>query len=402
MSKYKGVDWLYNQIPNYQSQGLNAYKPGLERISKLAEQFQNPQNQFKSIHIAGTNGKGSTAHGLASILQEGGYKVALFTSPHLKNFTERFRINGRETSMEKVNYLLLKIKEIVKEPHSFFEITTLLAFLIFKQEQVDIAIIETGLGGRLDATNIILPLVSVITHIGWDHQEVLGHSLEEIATEKAGIIKKSTPLVLGDMNPIAKKAISNQAELLNAPTYLSNVISETYPMDLMGIYQSENQKTILTIIEVLQGLGYTLDKQAIEKGLLHIQRNTGLRGRWEVLGTHPFKVWDTAHNVEGLAAVIQQIELGDYVSRFMVIGFVQGKDIAAMIEILPKTGWYYLFSQPSNSRGIDPKEYEKYLSGLAYEIVPHVPDAYQKAQNLAQKTDAIVVTGSNFMIADLI
>ncbi len=401
-TEYLGIEWLYDQIPNYQAQGLSAYQPGLERISNLAEKFQNPQNQFKSIHIAGTNGKGSTAHMLSSILQESGYKVGLFTSPHLKRFTERIRINGQEVSFEPVDAGLLQIKDKVHEIHSFFEITTLLAFLIFKEEQVDFAIIETGLGGRLDATNIITPQVSVITNIALDHTKVLGNTLEKIATEKAGIIKEEVPVVLGKMPEMAKETIEHITEQKKATVYFSNVIPSVLATDLKGKAQVENQKTARTCIEVLQGLGYSVPEKAIENGLLKVIENTGLRGRWEAIQERPKIILDTAHNPDGISQVLEQLRQENYGKAILIIGFVQGKEIEEMLALFPKEEWVYIFTQPNNPRTWVPKDYRNSIEVENYHLIENSQEAYKKAQELANEEDIILVTGSNFLIADVL
>ncbi len=399
----EAIDWLYSQLPNYQTQGENAYKPGLERVLQLAAFFGNPQNKLKVIHVAGTNGKGSCSHMLASILQEQGYKVGLFTSPHFKNFTERIRINGKEASPFKVLNFLRKIRFNNKIlGYSFFEITTIMAFEIFAREKVDFAIIETGLGGRLDATNIVTPILSVITSISLDHTSILGDSISKIAFEKAGIIKKGVPVVLGKVPKEASEEITRIAQQKNSVVYFSNSITSVYPSDLQGNYQIENQKTVLKSIEVLRLEGFCINEKAVQQGLLHVKQNTGLRGRWEVQQKSPTIIWDAAHNPDGIQHALMQLKEGDFQNIKVLLGFVKGKEIDKIIPILQQFPYQYTFTQPTTNRGLSPSDYQENFQNIDFQIIENPKTAYEKLRSELQKEDALLVMGSNFLIADLI
>ncbi|MGZ5264039.1 MAG: bifunctional folylpolyglutamate synthase/dihydrofolate synthase, partial [Kaistella sp.] len=282
------VDWLFVQAPNYQIDGKKAYKPGLQNITRLCEFFGNPQDKIKTIHIGGTNGKGSTSNMLASVLQESGYKIGLYNSPHLIDFTERIKVNGQNCDKEFVYHFILKLKNLPADIRpSFFEFTTIMAFEYFAEQKVDFAIIEVGLGGRLDSTNIIKPIVSAITNVALDHQNILGNTVEEIATEKAGIIKQNTPIISGDDTETVKAIIRNKAAEKNAEYIDATLIQADLPSDLKGNYQQKNMKVVIALIEVLRNAGIEIPQEKVEKGLLNVQKNTGFIGRWFEFSTDP-------------------------------------------------------------------------------------------------------------------
>jgi dihydrofolate synthase/folylpolyglutamate synthase len=308
MTYQETLDWLFVQLPMYQRQGAAAYKKDLSNTLLLVDRLGSPENNFKSIHVAGTNGKGSTSHMLASILQEAGFKVGLYTSPHLVDFRERIKINGSEISGDYVVEFVSKNKSFFEENYlSFFEMTVGLAFQYFSDEKVDIAIVEVGLGGRLDSTNILAPILSVITNIGLDHTQFLGTTLEAIATEKGGVIKEKTPVVIGEYHAKTFPVFEKLAQEKKAPLYLaSKQNKQSYPSDLKGSYQVPNIKTVQTVVEVLRDSGVSITEKALRNGLLKVVENTGLLGRWQELGTAPKIVCDTAHNKEGLTYTMDQ------------------------------------------------------------------------------------------------
>jgi len=405
MQTYQEAEnWLFSQLPNYQKQGKSAYKPGLQNIFELANSLHNPQNNFKSIHIAGTNGKGSCSHILASIFQEAGYKVGLFTSPHLKNFTERIKINGKECSNEFVFEFVKKIKNTATNIQpSFFEITTLMAFDYFSKEKVNIAIIETGLGGRLDSTNIIQPILSVITSISYDHQDILGNSLEEICLEKCGIIKQNIPVIDGELKPKLKQIISKNSNEKNTK-YIDATLSNTiYESDLKGQYQEQNKKTVWACIKELQSQNWKISNENILNGFKNTIKNTGLRGRWEIFNQTPLVILDVAHNEAGITSAITQIQSYTYKKLHIIIGFVQGKEVEIIITLLPKNAYYY-FVKPSIARALNPEEYRDILAKnkLNFVLFQNVMDGYHNAIQMAENEDIILVLGSNFVIADII
>ena len=309
--KYEEITaWMFSRLPMYQQQGGVAYKKDLSRTELFAAHLGHPENKFKSIHVGGTNGKGSTAHMLAAVLQEAGHKVGLYTSPHLKDFRERIKINGTQISE---NFVIDFIKEnkLFLERHqlSFFEMTVGMAFSYFEKQNVDIAVIEVGLGGRLDSTNIITPEVSVITNIGMDHTQFLGETLKEIATEKAGIIKVNVPVVIGETQDEIQSVFSDKAKTVNADLFFADASEhQVFPCSLLGEYQQKNIKTALQTLSVLKTKGLTVKEQHIKKGLMQVQKHTGLRGRWEILSEHPKVICDVAHNKEGLTLVLKQLQ----------------------------------------------------------------------------------------------
>ena len=400
---YKEIlDWMFVQLPMYQNDGSTAFKKDLTNILALSKELGFPEQKFKSIHVAGTNGKGSTSHILASILQEAGYKVGLYTSPHLKNFTERIRINGVEISEEKVTEFINGNKDFLEQQKmSFFEMTVGLAFDYFASEKVDIAIIEVGLGGRLDSTNSITPEVAVITNIGLDHTQFLGETLPEIAFEKAGIIKKNIPVVIGEEQAAVKSVFIAKAAEEGAPIYFASDVSETYISDLVGDYQIQNSKTAVAAIKILKG--YQVSKENITNGLLNVVKNTNLKGRWQVLQEHPKVICDTAHNKEGLAIVLKQLKKQPFKKLHIVLGVVADKKLETVLPLFPSSADYY-FCKPAISRGLsevvleaNAKKFD--LLGKKYSSVKL---ALKSALLNANQEDIIYVGGSTFVVAEII
>ena len=398
------VNWLFEKLPMFQRIGSSAYKVDLTNIKKLTQFLANPQNDYPTIHIAGTNGKGSTSHMLASILQESGYKVGLTTSPHLKDFRERIRVNGQMCSEDFVIDFVEKNKaELESLNASFFEVSVAMAFTYFSQEKVDVAIIETGLGGRLDSTNIIHPILSIITNIGLDHTSILGNTLEEIATEKAGIIKPNTPIIIGETLPETKPIFEQIAKENNAEiSFSEELISEEFESDLKGIYQSKNKKTVLSAIEVLQKSGWNVNLNSIQKGLQNVKLNTGLRGRWDIFNEKPLIVADTAHNPHGLSEVIKQINQTSYERLHLVLGFVNDKDVQSILDFFPKNAKYY-FTQPDVPRKLAIEELKEIVSDeLEADYFETVNEALKAAKTNASENDFIYVGGSTFVVAEAI
>jgi dihydrofolate synthase/folylpolyglutamate synthase len=405
MNYQETTNWMFNQLPMYQLQGASAYKKDLTNIHLLAEHLDNPHKNLNCIHVAGTNGKGSTSHMLASILQEAGYKVGLYTSPHLKDFRERIKINGAEISEDFVCEFINTHKTFFEENDmSFFEMSVGLAFDYFAKEKTDIAIIEVGLGGRLDATNIITPLVSVITNIGIDHVQFLGNTLESIATEKAGIIKAETPVVIGEYTPETQPVFWAKAEENNAEIYFaSDLISETYPSDLIGDYQEHNKKTVIQTFKILnEQSNFEVSNENIKSGLLKVVKNTGLLGRWQQLGENPKIICDTAHNKNGLEIVLKQIQKETFENLHIVLGVVNDKELDEVLPLFPKKATYY-FCRPNIPRGLDAallleKAQQFALNGNTYSSVTK---AYNDSKNNAAKNDFIYIGGSTFVVAEL-
>ena len=402
MNYEETIDFLFTQFPAYQKHGGSAFKPGLERVLQLSNLADNPHQKFKSIHLAGTNGKGSCSHMLASILQEAGYKVGLFTSPHLKDFRERIKINGLEIEKQYVIDFVEEFKAEAIEP-SFFEYTTIMAFKYFAEQEVDIAIIETGLGGRLDCSNIINPVVSVITNIGLDHVQFLGDSLPEIAGEKAGIIKPNTPVVIGrkqgeTITIFDFVALQNKAEIIWAEETECN-----YKLDLAGYYQKENSKTVYATIKELVKQGWNISERNIASGFLSTVNNTDLKGRWQILQQSPQIICDTGHNIDGVRIIANQIEDLQYERLHIVWGMVDDKDIEAILNLLPKVGFFYWCS-PNIGRALDVKKLmeaglENDCIGLAYSSVQ---EAKKAAIDSAKENDLIFIGGSTFVVAEVI
>lgn len=402
--EYKeALDWLFIQLPNYQIEGKKAYKPGLENITALCEFFGNPQLKLNMVHVGGTNGKGSTCHMLSSILQEAGYKVGLYTSPHLLSFTERLKVNGENADQEFVFQFIERLKKLPPEiKPSFFEFTTVMAFEYFYQKEVDIAIIEVGLGGRLDSTNIITPLVSAITNVDLDHQNILGNTLEEIAAEKAGIIKPNIPIICGDHKRTVQQIMKETALKNNAPYTDATLAEASFTTDLQGNYQEKNKKVVIALVKELRSLHYSISEQNTAEGFLNVEKNTAFMGRWTVISEDPLTICDTAHNLAGMQEVVAQLEKVEK-QKHMVLGFVQDKELATLLELLPK-GYQYYFVKPAIERGRNPEEYEAQLKNykINYNIFQNVTDGYLAAIQSLKKDEMIFIGGSNFVVAEIL
>ena len=399
----EAIEWLFVQMPNYQIDGQKAYKPGLDNIKKLCEFFGNPQDKIKTIHIGGTNGKGSTSNMLASVLQECGYKIGLYNSPHLIDFTERIKVDGENCDKEFVYHFIQKLKNLPGEIRpSFFEFTTIMAFEYFYQQKVDYAIIEVGLGGRLDSTNIIKPLVSAITNVQLDHQNILGDTIAQIAVEKAGIIKEKTPIISGDENDLVKKIIKEKAEKLHSKFLDATLIKTDLRSDLLGNYQEKNIRVVLALVNELQKLGLKISEKNIETGLMNVHKNTNFIGRWFQFSDNPLTICDTAHNQAGLEMVFSQLnEIPKF--KHIVLGFVNDKKIDEVLRILPENATYY-FVKPSINRGRNPLEYEELLkkSKINYKIFQDVNSGYVSAKQNVSDGEMIFIGGSNFVVGEFL
>ena len=406
MNYQETLDWMFSQLPMYQTQGASAYKKDLTNTILLANHLGNPEQDLKCIHVAGTNGKGSTSHMLASVLQEAGYKVGLYTSPHLKDYRERIKINGKEISKQFVCDFIDANKEFLEQNSlSFFEMSVGLAFQYFKESKTDINIIEVGMGGRLDSTNIITPLVSVITNIGLDHTQFLGNTLEAIAFEKAGIIKRNVPVVIGEYTSETRPVFQSKADEMQSDIYFaSELISEVYPSDLIGDYQEHNKKTVLQTLKVLQKTtSFQISEENIKQGLQKVVKNTGLQGRWQQLGANPKIICDTAHNEHGLKIAINQLKKEKFAELHIVLGMVNDKKPKDILPIFPKNAKYY-FCKPIISRGLDALVLQKEASefGLEGKIYNSVSEAYVNAKHNASSDDFIYVGGSTFVVAEIL
>ncbi|MEN9639874.1 MAG: hypothetical protein RLZZ262_1743 [Bacteroidota bacterium] len=386
--------------------GPAAYKPGLDNTIALLKSVGNPHIGLKCIHVAGTNGKGSTSHLLASILQSNGYKVGLYTSPHLKDFRERIRINGQMIREDDVVDFVKRNAPLWKNIQpSFFEITVAMCFEYFKMQAVDVAVIETGLGGRLDSTNVIQPDLSVITNVSLDHMNLLGDTVAQIAREKAGIIKPQTPVVLGPMVVDARQVMLETAANVEAPVYIADdaniEIFDDCP--LKGLYQQQNFKTVAKSIEVLQTLGYQLKEYAIRQGIELVNQQTGLMGRWQILNDAPLTVADVAHNEDGIQQVMQQIANCQYQNLHFVLGMVADKDVSLVLQHLPKNAIYY-FCKAQIPRGMEASILRTHANklGLNGAVYTSIQEAFQAAQNAASQDDMIFVGGSIFTVAEVL
>lgn len=406
MNYQETTAWMFNQLPLYQLQGATAYKKDLTNTILLTQYLGNPEKNLKFIHVAGTNGKGSTSHLLASVLQEAGYKVGLYTSPHLKDFRERIKINGIEISEDFVCEFIAKHKNFFETNDlSFFEMSVGLAFDYFKKEKIDIAIIEVGLGGRLDSTNIINPLISVITNIGKDHVQFLGNTLEAIASEKAGIIKNDVPVIIGEYTIETKPVFLAKANATLSQIYFaSDTIDEDYPSDLKGNYQISNKKTALQTLRILNSQKeFEISEETIKQGFLNVVKNTGLQGRWQQLNSAPKVICDTAHNKHGLEIVLNQLNKEQFETLHLVMGVVNDKDLDEILPLFPKNAIYY-YCKPNIPRGLDAAIlYKKALEfGLHGKVYNSVSEAYQNAIENAGKNDFIYIGGSTFVVAEIL
>lgn len=425
------INYLYDHLPYYQRSGPAAYKDNLNNTLALDKMFGHPHHKFRSVHIAGTNGKGSVSHILASVLMAAGFKTGLYTSPHLKDFRERIRINGKmigkDFVVEFINDFLERNNSAGLEP-SFFELTVLMAFDYFAKENVDIAVIEVGLGGRLDSTNIITPLLSVITNISYDHTALLGDTLGKIALEKAGIIKRLVPVVIGETHPETEVIFNGVANKFNAPlifadklfnisgsTYSSDnkqifkviesgrVVFDDLALDLLGKYQSKNLCTLLAVVNELKQLKWDIPETAIRNGLEKVTKNTGFLGRWQVIGKKPLIVCDTGHNEGGIRQVVAQLKSIPYKHLHVVIGMVNDKDINGVLRLLPKEAHYY-FTKASIPRALDEKLLMKQASyfNLKGQSYATVKKAFETARKKSSPDDLIIVTGSTFVVAEVL
>ena len=399
------LQWMFAQLPMYQRQGKTAFKKNLDNIVKLDNHLDKVSQKFKSIHIGGTNGKGSVSHLLASVLQEAGYQTGLYTSPHLKDFRERIRINGKMIRKNCVINFIKRNKIFLEQNHlSFFEMTVGMAFEYFARKKVDIAVVEVGLGGRLDSTNILSPEVSVITNIGLDHTQMLGDTLQKIAFEKAGIIKEKTPVVIGRKQAETKAVFESEAIRKSAKIYYAATENtDNYKMSLKGDYQRENLATVLQTIAVLQQKGYRISGEHIQKGLLQVVQNTGLRGRWEILQENPKVIADTAHNKDGLQYVMQQLQKQQFKNLHIVVSVVNDKDLDGILPLFPKNAVYY-FAKANIPRGLPAGELQRKAQtyGLKGNVYPSVQKAYQTALSNAGPSDLIFAGGSTFTVAEIL
>ena len=396
---------MFAKLPMYQRQGTTAFKKDLTNIVALSEHLGFPEKKFKSIHVAGTNGKGSTSHMIASVLQEAGNKVGLYTSPHLKDFRERIRVNGTPISEKDVIEFVTNNKAFLEDQGlSFFEMTVGMAFDYFAKQQVDIAIIEVGLGGRLDSTNIVTPSVSVITNIGFDHTQFLGDKLSEIAYEKAGIIKQDVPVVIGEKQIEIIQVFQDIATKNNTSLFFAEdlIDDDDYATDLLGNYQNKNVKTAVQTLHLLDKNEFNISDKEIRIGLQNVVNNTGLKGRWQILNFEPKVVCDTAHNEEGLKMVMNQIENEKFQNLHIVLGVVNDKNLDKIVPLFPKNAIYY-FCKPDIPRGLEVKKLQENAMKLQLkgEIYLSVSEAYQAALKNATKDDFIFIGGSTFLVAEL-
>ena len=418
------IEYLFNSAPLFQNIGAGAYKEGLYNTKVLDEHFAHPHLSFKTIHVAGTNGKGSCSHTIASVLQEAGYKVGLYTSPHLVDFRERIRVNGKPISEQYVIDFVEHERTFFEPLHpSFFELTTAMAFKFFADEKVDVAVIEVGLGGRLDCTNIITPDVSIITNISFDHVQFLGDTLAKIASEKAGIIKPNIPVVIGETTPETKPVFISKAEEQNAPIIFAEEQDEvmgecllakggfdyqtkTFGLitaELGGLCQTKNTRTIIEALKQLIGKGYRITRQNVADGFASVCKNTGLMGRWQKLSDKPKVICDTGHNVGGIQYIVKQLELQEYDNLRIVMGMVNDKDISTVLSMMPKHAVYY-FTQASVKRAMPCRDFKAKAAGYGLEgdAYPTVRQAYEAALHDASLNDLVFVGGSSFIVADLL
>ena len=423
--------YLYEQLPFYQRKGPAAYKNNLDNTLALDELYGHPHRLFRSVHVAGTNGKGSVSHMLASVLQEAGYRVGLYTSPHLKDFRERIRVNGVKIPKEEVVRFVddfVARNQLNKLEPSFFELTVAMAFEYFARERIDIAVVEVGLGGRLDSTNIIMPEVSVITNISLDHVALLGNTLTEIAGEKAGIMKKGVPVVVGETMEETAPVFAKRAEILGIPLqfadqnyhadysmvstegkqlfnvrYNDTLRYEQLPLELLGQYQGRNLCTALVAMDVLKEFGWTISQDALYRGMEFLVKNTGLKGRWQVLGANPRIVCDTGHNEAGIREVVHQIHQTPYKKLHFVLGMVNDKDVDSVLRLLPKNAVYY-FTKASIPRAMSENMLELKAAdfGLSGQKYPTVIEAFTAAKQNAEPYDMIFIGGSTFVVAEVI
>lgn len=424
MDYLQTLDYLFNALPMFQRVGASAFKKDLTNTLQLCAHLGNPQDRFPTVHVAGTNGKGSSSHAISAVFMAAGYKVGLYTSPHLKSFTERVRINGEEISQDAVVDFVSANKAVLDElKPSFFEMTVAMAFWYFAKEQVDIAVIEVGMGGRLDSTNVITPILSLITNIGWDHMQFLGNTLPDIAREKAGIIKNQVPVVISRKQPETTAVFESVANERHAPLYFAEDLVQLIPVsagsrqthvvisgdvqwplnfDLKGDYQRYNLPGIIFSLMQLQQQGWNITIPHMQRGLSEVSKMTGLKGRWQVLGKEPLMICDTAHNLDGIREVVAQIHKQHFEKLWVVLGMVQDKDISEVLAHLPVSAQYF-FCQAKIPRAM-PAEQLATLAhdkGLIGEVVADVNDAIQMALKRAGSKDMIFIGGSTFVVAEI-
>ena len=420
------LEYLYQNLPMFQRQGEPAYKPGLENTVKLLKALGDPQKKFRSVHIAGTNGKGSVAHMLCSSLMESGYKTGLYTSPHMFDYRERIRIQGKKIKKRYVTEFVNKILPLCDElKPSFFEVTVALAFHYFARKKVEVAVVETGMGGRLDSTNVLIPDISVITNIGYDHTKYLGKTLSAIASEKAGIIKKKIPVIIGESQPETKEVFLQKAKELNSPLWFADLYysvskrhskdnknffmvkkeSQEYEgkleTDLGGMYQLKNIATVYMARQILNQLGYKIKKKHIKKGIGKVKKNTDLLGRWEVVRNRPKVIMDTGHNPEGIREIVNQLKHYRYNKLYIIFGTVNDKEVDKVLEELPREG-FYLFTKADMPRSMEINTLFKAAQSHSLRGITcaNVKIAYMYAINMAKKSDLILVTGSSFIVSE--
>lgn len=415
------LNYLYQNLPMFQRVGSSAFRKDLTNTIALCKALGDPQNKFKSIHIAGTNGKGSSSHMIASVLQVAGYKTGLYTSPHLKEFTERIRINGQEIDKEFVIDFVGRIRPLIEEIQpSFFEITVVMAFDYFAHQKIDVAVIEVGLGGRLDSTNVITPVLSLITNISWDHMDLLGDTLAKIAAEKAGIIKNEVPVVISERQSEIENVFDQKANQSHSPiTFATDQFRvnresnglynidyhdqhRSLKLDLMGKYQAKNIAGVLASIEELRKIGFKITDQHIEDGLKEVMSRTGLRGRWQTIGENPLIICDTGHNEGGIREIVQQIAETKFHHLHMVLGMVKDKDVSKVLDLLPKDATYY-FCEASIPRALPADELRLKAEGfrLVGKAFKNVNEAIQAAKGNSSPDDFIFVGGSTFVVAEV-
>ena len=406
MTYQQTVEWMFQQLPMYQRVGSSAFKKDLSNTLKLAAHLGFPERDFKSVHVAGTNGKGSSSHMIASVLQEAGYNVGLYTSPHLKDYRERIRINGSYISEEAVIDFIQNNKTFFEaENLSFFEMSVGMAFWYFAKEKVDIAVVEVGMGGRLDSTNIIMPEVSLITNIGKDHTQFLGTTLPEIAGEKAGIIKENVPVIISEKHPETQEVFIKTAEERNAAIVFAEELKAPGHLstDLLGSYQEKNIKGVRAVIRQLISQGWKISEEHLREGLKNVRKNTNLRGRWDILQEFPKVICDTAHNSDGLKYVFNQLEDETFEHLHFVFGVVNDKDLDEVLPIFPKRATYY-FCKPDVPRGLEAEKLmvKSIEFGLLGKVFNSVGEAYAAAIKAAGTKDLIFCGGSNFTVAEII
>lgn len=427
MNYSQTLDFLFTSLPSFETTGASGYKPGLEHITEFCRHMGNPQRNFFTIHVAGTNGKGSVSHIIASVLQQAGYHTGLYTSPHLQDFRERIKVDGEMIPKQKVvNFVNKHHDKMVALNLSFFEMATAMAFDYFAQSDVEVAVIETGLGGRLDATNVIQPLLSIVTNIGLEHTDLLGDTIQKIAAEKAGIIKKSIPIILGESdnryNPVFEEiSAANKSRVIYAEheivlkehsvkeeqqEFILHRIRDGHhfrvELDLMGNYQCHNILTATAAIDYLhEETPLTISRRAFLMGVSHAAENTSLRGRWQKLSDKPLTICDTGHNAHGLKFVAEQLANGNYKHLYCVMGFVKDKDLAHILPLLPHQA-HYIFTQAQTPRALPAAELQKKAAiyGIEGECIDHVKDALEKAQSLAQEDDMIFIGGSTYVVGE--